>query len=87
MSDQDPVPAYFSFRYVLWIFWTQAITILGAAQGGLSVLLAATMDSKNPPISHLATLILTGVNGGLIAALANIRRNNPPPMKSQETPK
>lgn len=87
MSDDNPVPSYFGFRYVLWILWGNAITLLGAAQGGLSTLLAATMDEKNPPISPLKIVIITAINGALIAALANINRNKPAPMKPPEIQK
>jgi hypothetical protein len=74
MSTPDPVPKWFNVRYIFWMVWSNAITILGGIQAALAALLAATMDSAHPPISHEATLWITALNAGLIVILANINR-------------
>jgi hypothetical protein len=75
MSD-DPVPAYFSFRYVLWFMWSHAITLLMTVQVIFSAL---TIDPN--AFSHTTFHWLLIINSVLVAVLAQIRRDNPPPYK------
>jgi hypothetical protein len=75
MTD-NPVPSYFGFRYVLWWLWSHAITVLMLVQGGVSAL---TLDPTL--VSHTVFHWLLIGNAVLVAALAQIRRDTPPPSR------
>lgn len=89
MSD-DPVPAYFSLRYVMWLMWTNALTILMTLQG---IFTGLTLDEKymSQAAAH-GCLLISFVLGVIVA---QIKKNHPPgepPTKaplvqSQETTK
>ena len=85
MAD-DPVPAYFSVRYVLWFMWSNAITLLMTLQ---TIVSALTLDQSLFPDKVLHWMLIA--NAALVATLANIRRNGPPPSRplppTSENPK
>jgi hypothetical protein len=71
--DSDPVPAYFSFRYVIWLAWTNALTILMTIQG---IVAAITLDPTL--VSHGALHWYLIANAVLSVIIAQIKRNYPP---------
>jgi hypothetical protein len=73
--DSDPVPSYFGVRYVLWFLWSNAITMLMLVQGAFTAL---TLDPTL--VSHTTFHWLLIGNAVICAALAQIKRNNPPPV-------
>lgn len=77
-EDNDPVPAYFSWRYVLWFLWSNAITILSIAQGGLAALMLADGDPNNPMIPHTVYRWIVLANAFLTGLCAVAKKNNPP---------
>jgi hypothetical protein len=82
LVSTDPVPAYFSFRYVLWLAWTNAITILMMAQAALTTLTVS--GDIFAPTTERKILLAVAILG---TVLAQIKRNGPPPMKpAKETP-
>jgi len=79
MSSPDPVPHYFSFRYVVWFLWSNAITGLAILQGVLAGLM---LDQEL--FSHQTFRYIVLGNAILTATVAQVKRNNPPsppPMK------
>ena len=79
-DDDDPVPHYFSWRYIFWITWTNAITLLGLAQ---SICLSIIAMEQNPttkeailPWSVMRIVLLA--NAMLIPIVAQFKKNNPP---------
>lgn len=73
MNTPDPVPAYFSFRYVLWLCWTNAITILSVVQG-----IAAALTLDPTAVSHAVFHWCLIANSVLCVVIAQIKRNAPP---------
>lgn len=71
----DPVPSYFSFRYIGWFIWSHLITGLMIVQG---VFAALTLDPTM--VSHATFHWLLIGNAVLCAILANVNRK--PPEKS-----
>lgn len=73
MNSPDPVPAYFTLRWVLWFLWSNAITGLMIAQGIFSAL------ALDPSLVSHATFhwILIG-NAVLTGVIAQVKRNTPP---------
>jgi hypothetical protein len=79
MACDDPVPAYFSWRYVLWLSWSNPVTILATLQG---IFQAITLDDSLLP--HSVTHGIAIANLVLIIIIAQIRKRLPPgpqPMK------
>jgi hypothetical protein len=72
MTD-DPVPAYFSFRYVVWLGWSNAITILATLQ---AVFATITLDPTlmSPTAFHWCSI----ANLIFIVVVAQIKRNTAP---------
>ena len=82
MSDPNPVPSYFTFkymwRYTVWLIWSNPLTIFLTIQ---SIFLQLTMDTTmSRPVVHWS---LTGANmlGILIAQLKKNNPSPPPPTK------
>jgi hypothetical protein len=67
-----PVPANFSFKYVMWFIWCNAVTILTTIQG---VLAAITLDPTT--IDHNVYHWIVISNAVLVVVLAQITRNKP----------
>jgi hypothetical protein len=82
MSD-DPVPAYFSWRYIFWLLWANAITVLNTIQAVVATL---TLDPTLIPHDTLHYLLIA--NCILCVVVAQLKKNNPPgppPMKDQSS--
>lgn len=73
MNSPDPVPPYFGWRYIVWLAWTNAISILGVVQ---AVFQAITLDATL--VSHNTVHYLSIANLVLIVVIAQIKKNNPP---------
>ena len=73
MSSTDPVPSYFSFRYIAWVAWSNAITIMAMLQ---AIFQAITLDPTLLPheVVHWATI----VSLILTIIVAQMKKNNPP---------
>ena len=79
MSD-DPVPAYFSWRYIIWLSWSNAVTILGTIQ---AIFQAITIDQTL--VDHTTAHIISIINLAIMVIIAQMKKNNPPgdpPMKT-----
>ena len=72
MSD-DPVPAYFSIRYIIWLAWSNSITGLMTLQA-----IFATLTLDPQLLSHSASHYVLIGNAVLCAVVAQVKRNNPP---------
>lgn len=80
MSTPDPVPAYFSCRYVGWFLWSNAITGLMIVQG---VFAALTLDPTLIPHDVFHWLLIgNAVLTGVIAQVKANRSPGPPPTKA-----
>jgi hypothetical protein len=77
MNATPPMPANFGFKYIMWFLWSNAITILMTVQAGFTAL---TLDPTL--IGHVTFHWILISNAVIVAALANIKRNSPPPEKS-----
>lgn len=82
MSSNDPVPAYFGLRYVLWFMWSNAITLLMTLQVIVSTL---ALDPTLLPDKVTHWMLIA--NAVLVAILAQIRRDRPPPSRPLNKPK
>jgi hypothetical protein len=72
MSD-DPVPAYFTWRYILWLTWSNAVTILATVQIFFQ---AITLD---PTLVDRTTAHWVAIaNLALMAIISQVKKNNPP---------
>jgi hypothetical protein len=83
-SPIPPMPSNFSFRYVMWYLWCNAITILMIAQSAFSAL---TLDPTL--VSHNTFHWILIGNSVLTATIAIAKKNNPPgppPTKSPSAP-
>lgn len=79
MSDEaDPVPKYFSWRYIFWFCWVNALTILSTIQGSIAALLLAADDATNPLVSHRTYKLFVAANAILMVIVAQAKKNNPP---------
>jgi hypothetical protein len=80
MASDNPVPDYFSFRYILWFLWSHAIMILSILQGAFASLLLIADDPVNPVLSHTTVRIIILSNAILTGAIAQIKRppSDPP---------
>jgi hypothetical protein len=79
MNNPDPVPRDFGWRYIAWMAWCNAITILAVLQGALaSVLLAVDDSAKNPLLTHNEFRLVILGNAVLTGLIAQVKRNKPP---------
>jgi hypothetical protein len=78
MASVDPIPAYFSWRYILWALWSNAITALSILQGAFASILLIADDPANPVLSHNTVRVIILANAVLTGTVAQIKRNNPP---------
>lgn len=81
MNNPDPVPRDWGWRYITWLIWCNAITILAVAQG-----VFATLALASDMFSHTTIRVYMVANAILSALIAQIKRNNPPsppPTKAQ----
>jgi hypothetical protein len=81
MSSPDPVPAYFSFRYIAWFIWTNLITGLALIQ---AVLAGLMMDQEL--FSHQTFRGIVLGNAILTIVIAQVKRNTPPGPAPTKTP-
>jgi hypothetical protein len=79
LDGMPPIPSNFGVRYVMWFLWCNAITALMITQAAFATL---TLDPTLIP-HNLTHWMLVG-NAVLCAALAQIKRNTPPPTKDQK---
>jgi len=92
MSSPDPVPSYFGPRYLAWLLWSNAITVLSVLQGVFaSVLLVSDPSGHDPDplIPHNVSRFIILGNAVLTGIIAQLKRNNPPgppPTRSTERP-
>ena len=79
MTD-DAMPRDFGWRYIGWLAWTNAITILSVIQGAFaSALLVVDADPAHPMVPIKVVQIIVIGNAVLTGIVAQIKRNNPPP--------
>ena len=86
-QPDDPVPAYFTWRYLLWLCWTNAITLLATLQGLFSILL---LEAGEDPsfLTHTQIRWIYFANAALLFIVAQAKKQNPPgppPMKAPLT--
>jgi hypothetical protein len=74
MSQPDPVPRDFGWRYIAWLAWTNAVTILMVIQG-----VFATLALASDMFSHNTVRVYMVASAVLSAVVAQIKRNAPPP--------
>ena len=87
MSTPNPVPSYFSFRYILWLAWTHAVGVLSAIQAIFgAVLLAVDANPEHPVVSQKIVLFLLVGNAALTGILSQINRNSRSPVDASKTP-
>lgn len=79
MSTPDPVPAYFGFRYIVWLAWCNAITLLAIAQAALASVMLASDDGPDPLFTHAQFRYIILANAILTAIVAQAKKSNPPP--------
>jgi hypothetical protein len=68
-----PMPLDFGWKYVWWVAWSNAITILAIAQGTF-----ATMALASDMFSHNTVRIYMVANAVMSAIIAQVKRNLPP---------
>jgi hypothetical protein len=90
MAD-EPMPRDFGWRYIGWLAWCNAITILSTLQGVFAAVLLVVdvPDDPHPMLSHTAVRVIFLINAVLTALVAQIKRNNPPgppPSKAPSVP-
>lgn len=76
MTDEPPMPRNFGWRWLLWVAWCNAITILSALQ---AVFTALTSDPDSTLVSHRAFHIISVCNLVLVIVVAQVKKNSPPP--------
>jgi hypothetical protein len=79
MNDPDPVPKWFTMRYVAWLIFTNPISILATLQ---AIFQALTLDPSM--VSHTTVHVISICNLVLIVVIAQIRKGKsspPPPSK------
>jgi hypothetical protein len=78
------IPRDFGWRYVLWLTWSNAITILAVIQGVLSALMVTQGIFDHTTFQYLAI-----GNAILTAIVAQVKRNKPPgpPPRKHHHPK
>jgi hypothetical protein len=69
----DEIPRDFGWRYILWMCWSNIITIMASAQGIVAMLM---LDQEI--FSHTTFRYIVLGNAILTAVVAQIKRNNPP---------
>lgn len=72
-EPDPPMPRDFGVRYILWMAWCNAITILSVLQG-----IFATLALAGDMFSHNTVRIYMVANAILSAVVAQIKRNKPP---------
>jgi hypothetical protein len=72
-------PSYFGWRYIWWMAYKNAITILMIVQGGIS---AITLDPSL--VSHSTFHWMLIANSVLCLTLAQIKRDHPPPKRGRK---
>jgi hypothetical protein len=84
MSDPDPqMPRDFGWRYVAWLAWSNAISILATLQ---AIFAAITLDPTL--VSHQAFHVISIANLVLLVVIAQLKKNNPPsPPPTKQPPK
>lgn len=78
--ETDPVPAYFSLRYIAWVCWSNPITILGSIQAIFQAATLPNPETGQPflPLSHAAVHWIAIANLMLIILIAQLRKHHPP---------
>jgi hypothetical protein len=87
-TPAEDMPRDFGIRYILWVCWSNAITILMTLQGVFAaVLLVAENDtSKDPLLPHTWVRWIVLGNAILTGVVAQIKRSNPPGPPPTKTP-
>ena len=78
MNSPDPIPRDFGWRYILWMIWSNAITILAALQGIFASVLLVSDDPTNPMLPHTWVRWIVLGNAILTGVIAQVKRNSPP---------
>ncbi len=78
MNSPDPIPRDFGWRYILWMIWSNAITILAALQGIFVSVLLVSDDPTNPMLPHYVVRWIVLGNAVLTGVVAQLKRNSPP---------
>src|SRR5271169_4460209 len=71
-------PSYFGWRYIWWIIWSKAITILMIVQAAFTTL---TLDPTLVPHNVFHWLLIA--NAMMVAVLAQIKREVPAHVKTR----
>lgn len=79
MNDPDPMPRDFGLRWIMWMAWSNAVTILAILQGIFASLLLVGDDPNNPLFSHNAFRYIMLGNAILTGLVAQLKKNHPPP--------
>ena len=74
MNSPDPVPSYFGLRYIVWLIWTNLVTIIAIVQGTFAVLALSSEDM----FSHTTVRWFMVASAVLSAVIAQIKKNVPP---------
>ena len=79
MSTPSPVPSYFGPRYIVWLAWTNAVTILAVIQGIVATLMMGPDDGPDALFTHSQFRYISIANAVLTVIIAQIKRSGPPP--------
>ena len=82
MNDPDPMPKDFGLKWVLWMAWSNAITILAVIQGAFASILLLSDDGPDAMITHAQFRSAALINAVLVGILARIDRKRPSQEKS-----
>ena len=82
-GDHDPVPKYFSMRYIWWVIYSNAITILATIQ---LIFQGLTLDPTM--LDHKTVHWVDIFNMVLMIIVAQAKKNDPSPPspRAAETP-
>ena len=75
----DEMPRDFGLRWLLWMAYCNAVTILAILQGIFASLLLVADDPNNPILSHNAFRYIVLSNAILTGLVAQLKKNHPPP--------
>ena len=85
MSTPSPGPSYFGLRYILWLAWCNAITLLAVAQAALASVMLVSDDGADPLFTHAQFRYIILANAILTAVVAQTKKSNPPPPSPRST--